>query len=42
MKGTFNLGGTVSPKKSASSAIFSKALLTISPKYMPEINFSKI
>jgi len=42
MKGTFNLGGTVSPKKSASSAIFNKALLIISPKYMPEINFSKI
>lgn len=42
MKGTFNLGGTVSPKKSASSAIFNKTLLIISPKYMPEINFSKI
>ena len=42
MKGTFNLGGTVSPKKAASSAIFNKALLTISPKYIPEIDFSKI
>lgn len=42
MKGCFNLGGTDSPKKSASSAIFSKTLLTISPKYIPEINFSKI
>jgi hypothetical protein len=42
IKGFFNLGGTVSPKNSASSAIFNKALRTISPKYMPESNFSKI
>jgi len=42
MKGIFNFGGTVSPKKSASSAIFNKTLLTMSPKYIPEIIFSKI
>lgn len=42
INGIFNLGGTVSPKNSASSAIFNKALRTISPKYMPESNFSKI
>jgi len=32
----------MSPKKAASSAIFSRTLRTISPKYIPEINFSKI
>jgi len=42
IKGIFNFGGTVSPKKSASSAIFNKTLLTMSPKYIPEIIFSKI
>lgn len=42
MNGIFNFGGTVSPKKLASSAILHKTLRTISPKYMPEMIFSKI
>jgi hypothetical protein len=42
MKGILSFGGTMSPKKAASSAIFSRTLRTISPKYIPEINFSKI
>lgn len=42
MNGVFSFGGTISPKKEASSAILSKTLRTISPKYMPEIIFSKI
>ena len=41
-KGILNFGGTVSPKKSTSSAIFNKTLLTMSPKYIPETIFSKI
>lgn len=42
MKGIFSFGGTVSPKRSASSAIRHKTLRTMSPKYIPEIIFSKI
>ena len=42
VNGTFNFGGTVSPKKQASSAILHSTLRTISPKYIPEIIFSKI
>lgn len=40
--GTVSLGGTESPNKEASWAILSNTLLTISPKYMPEISFSNI
>lgn len=42
MKGIFNFGGTMSPNKSASSAIRHKTLRTMSPKYIPEMIFSKI
>lgn len=42
MNGTFNFGGTVSPKREASSAILQRTLRTISPKYIPDISFSKI
>lgn len=42
MNGIFSFGGTVSPKKAASSAILQRTLRNISPKYIPEINFSKI
>jgi hypothetical protein len=42
MNGIFSFCGTISPKKAASSAIFSRTLRTISPKYIPEIIFSKI
>lgn len=40
--GIISFGGTVSPNRSASLAILSKTLLTISPKYIPETSFSKI
>ena len=42
IKGILSLGGTVSPKNSASSAILHKTLRTMSPRYIPEIIFSKI
>lgn len=42
MNGILSLAGTSSPKKKASSAILSKTLRKISPKYMPEVNFSNI
>lgn len=42
MNGIFNFGGTVSPKNAASSPILNRTLRKISPKYIPEIIFSKI
>lgn len=42
MNGILSFGGTVAPKKAASSAILSRTLRKISPKYMPETSFSKI
>jgi len=42
MNGTFSFEGTVSPKNQASSAILYSTLRTISPKYIPEIIFSKV
>lgn len=42
MNGMLSLGGIVSPKKDAFSAIVHKTIRTISPRYIPEINFSKI
>lgn len=42
MNGIFNFEGTVSPKNAASSAILYNTLRTISPKYIPDIIFSKI
>lgn len=40
--GISSLGGTSSPKKETSTAILSKTLRKISPKYIPEVNFSNI
>lgn len=42
INGILSLGGTSSPKKEASSAILSRTLRKISPKYIPEVNFSNI
>lgn len=42
MYGILSFGGTLSPNKADSTAIFNKTLLTISPKNVPEISFSKI
>lgn len=42
VKGVSSFEGTTSPNKAASLAIFNKILRAISPKYIPEINFSYI
>lgn len=42
MNGILSLDGTVSPKKAASSAIFRRTLRKISPKYIPDMIFSRI
>lgn len=42
VKGVLSLGGMVSPKKAASSANFKRTRRSTSPKYIPEISFSKI
>lgn len=39
--GVINFGGTVPQNRAVSCGIFSKTRLTISPKYIPEINFTK-
>jgi hypothetical protein len=40
--GVINFGGTLLPNMAVSWAIFNNTSLTISPKYIPEISFSKI
>lgn len=40
--GVINFGGTLPPNRAVSCAIFNRTCLTISPKYIPEISFSKI
>lgn len=40
--GVINFGGTLLPNKAVSRANFNKTCLTTSPKYIPEISFSKI
>lgn len=42
MNGTLSFGGTLPPKNEASSANLQRTLRTISPKYIPDIIFSKI
>lgn len=41
-KGVESLAGMGSPKRAEASAILSSTLLTISPRYIPDIVFSNI